>query len=96
MRYVSSNVTLEDEVGQNTLHFVVIDSHAKPLEGLGDAIQMDLRLANDEMNPLEEVAVANRLAFFQEQIRSPSNEEVLIFEKPIVEGAQIAGADALH
>ena len=96
MRYVSSNVTLEDEVGQNALHFVVIDSHAKPLEGLGDAVQMDLRLANDKMDPLEEVAVANRLAFFQEQIRSPSNEEVLVFEKPIVEGAQIAGADALH
>eukprot|EP00563_Minutocellus_polymorphus_P019731 CAMPEP_0197721596 /NCGR_PEP_ID=MMETSP1434-20131217/4594_1 /TAXON_ID=265543 /ORGANISM="Minutocellus polymorphus, Strain CCMP3303" /LENGTH=115 /DNA_ID=CAMNT_0043306631 /DNA_START=189 /DNA_END=533 /DNA_ORIENTATION=- len=87
VRYVSSHVTLEDEVGQNALHFVVIDCHAKPLEGLGNAVQMNLRLANDEMDPLEEVAVANGLAFLQQQIRSPSNEEVLIFEKSVVEGA---------
>ena len=52
MRYVSPNVAAKDEIGQDALDLVQIDRHAKPLEGLGHILQMDLRLAQNHLHHL--------------------------------------------
>lgn len=58
--------------------------------------QLDLGLVQYFKDALEQVAIDDRLAFFQEKVGSLSNETVLVADQTILKGSEIAPADSFH
>jgi hypothetical protein len=72
MRKISTDVLLEYQIGQDALHLVQIDRHAKPLEALCDAIQSDLLLSDYFVNSLEKITITYHFALLKKQVGAPS------------------------
>ena len=51
---------------------------------------MNLRSTKDQEHSFEEVAVADGLAFFEQEVGSPPDEEVLVPVESFVEGAEVS------
>ena len=72
MRKISTDVLLEYQIGQDALHLVQIDRHAKPLEALCDTVQSYLLLPDYFINSFKEVAIAYHFALLEKQVGTSS------------------------
>ena len=72
MMQVPSNDASKDQIRQNALDFVQINVEIHPLEGRDNVLERNNVFINDKLNALEQIAVAQCFAPFQEQICSLS------------------------
>jgi hypothetical protein len=70
VRQVAPDITPVNEIGENAFHFVQVNWHAQPLEGICNVIERDLVLVENIMHTLEEIPVGDSLAFFQKEVGS--------------------------
>jgi len=68
VRQVPANVSPVYEIRQDTFRLVQVDGHAQPPKDARHVVQRNLVLLEDQVHPLEQVPVADGLAFFQQKV----------------------------